>query len=106
MTGRSLTFHVGMSSLLSDLREEMPQPSAEEVFAFVYKAIAEEARDLRANSGCQPTSTGTVEQKMFTTDRDEVVEVRLEVKDRVGGRRTQRDSGVQAVGLVPVSPFR
>ena len=88
--GGNLTFHAGMSSLLLDLRTEMPQPSAEEVFAFVYKAIAEEARDLKANSGCQPTSTGTVEQKMFTTDRDEVVEVRLKVKDRwVGTERNE-----------------
>lgn len=82
--GGCLTFHVGMSSLLSDLRAEMPQLAAEKVFDFVYKAIAEEARELAANSGCQPNSTGTVEQQMFTTGRAEVVEVRLKVKDRWG----------------------
>ena len=78
----SLTFHAGMSSLLSDLRTKIPQPSTEKVFAFVYKAIADEARELKANSGCQPTSTGTVEQQMFTTGQPDIVEVRLKVKDR------------------------
>ena len=84
MLGGRLTFHVGMTSLLSDLRAEMPQLSAEKVLAFVYETIAEEARELKANSGCEPTSTGTVEQQMFTTDQAEVVEVRLNVKDRWG----------------------
>ena len=80
--GGRLTFHAGMSSLLSDLRAEMPELSTEKVFTFVYKAIAEEARKLKANSECQPTSTGTVEQQMFATDRADVVAVRLKVKDR------------------------
>ena len=80
--GGGLTFHISMSSLLSDLRAEMPRLATEKVFAFVYSAIVEETRELEANSGYRPTSAGTVEQQFFTTDRPEVVEVRLKVKDK------------------------
>ena len=80
--GGCLTFHPGMASLLSDLSAEVPPLPTEQVLAFIYDAIAEEARELEANSGCRPTSGGTVEQQFFTTDRVDVVEVRLKVNDR------------------------
>ena len=80
--GGRLTFHPGMDSLLSDLSTEVPQLPTEQVLAFIYDAIAEEARELEANSGCRPSSGGTVEQQFYTTDRADVVEVRLKVNDR------------------------
>lgn len=80
--GGRLTFHPGMDSLLSDLSAEVPRLPTEQVLSFVYDAIAEEARELEANSGCRPTSGGTVEQQFYTTDRADVVEVRLKVNDR------------------------
>ena len=80
--GGSLTFHYGMSSLLSDLLcDEIPQLAAEKVFTFVYKSVADDVRELEANSGCRPKSSGTVEQQMFSTSRIDVVEARLNLKD-------------------------
>ena len=80
--GGCLMFHYGMDSLLSDLlRDEIPQLAAEKVFTFVYESVADEVSEFEEKSGCHPESTGTVEQKMFSTSRNDVVEVRLKVKD-------------------------
>lgn len=79
--GRSLTFHPNMESLLSELRAEKPSISKEVIFDFVYGDLAD-VKELEANSGCRPTATGDVKQTLFTTDQDDVLEVRLEVDDQ------------------------
>ena len=82
-SGGSLTFHYGMRSLLSDLRrDEIPQPSAKQVFTFIYKSNTAKVGGFEEISGCRPTSSGTVEQEMFTTNQVDIVEVRLKMKDR------------------------
>ena len=81
-TGRKLTFHRSMKFLLSELRSEIPPIPREDVFAFVYGAIAADRQELETNSGCRPTETGNVEQTLLTTDQVEIVEVRLEVEDQ------------------------
>ena len=79
----TLTFHRGMEPLMSELRVEVRHLPSEIVFAFVYEAIADEARELEANSGgWRPTVSGSLEQQMFTTDDADLVEVRLKVKDQ------------------------
>ena len=86
--GGRLTFHRDMDSLLSDLRAEIPPLPAEKVFSFVYDAIVEDATELETNSGgFTPTMTGTVEQKFFTTDQADTVEVRLKVCDQWEGAK-------------------
>lgn len=82
VSGGRLTFHAGMNSLLSDLSAEVQRLPTEKVFAFVYDAVAEEVRELEANSGCRPTCAGSAEHRFFTTDRADIVEVRLEVTDQ------------------------
>ena len=78
----ALTFHRGMESLMSDVRVEVRHVPSEKVFDFVYSTMAEEARELEANSGgWRPTASGTLEQQMFSTDDADLVEVRLKVKD-------------------------
>ena len=79
--GRRLTFHPSMEFLLSDLRSEISPIPKEDVFAFVYDAIAADKHELESNSGCRPKETGNVEQTLLTTDQVDVVEVRLEVND-------------------------
>ena len=82
VSGGVLTFHCGMTSLLTDLSAEVSPMPDEEVFRFLYDAIAQEVSELEANSGgWRPTSTGTVDQQLFTTDRADIVEVRLNVRD-------------------------
>ena len=94
VSGGVLTFHRGMTPLLSDMSAEVPQPPDEKVFAFVYDAIAEDVRELEANSGgWRPTSTGVVDQQLFTTDRADVVEVRLSVEDK--WHRTDSDEPLE-----------
>ena len=79
--GRRLTFHPNMASLLSELRTERPSIPKEAVFAFVYDELAD-IKELEANSGCRHTATGDVKQTLFTTDQDNILEVRLEVDDQ------------------------
>ena len=82
-----------MASLLSDLRAEIAELSAEQVFAFVYDSIAEAAAELQANSGgYRPTMAGTVEQQFFSTDQADIVEVRLVVHDQ--WKRAERDESL------------
>ena len=80
--GRRLTFHPNMASLLSELRTERPSIPKEAVFAFVYDELAADIKELEANSGCRHTATGDVKQTLFTTDQDNILEVRLEVDDQ------------------------
>ena len=47
----ALTFHHGMEPLMSDVSVEVRHVPSEKVFAFVYTTIADEARELEANSG-------------------------------------------------------
>ena len=80
--GGSLTFHPDMGSLLSDLKAEIAELPTDKILGFVYEAIGEERATLETNSGgFEATSEGRVEQQLFTTNRPDVVEVRLRVDD-------------------------
>ena len=79
--GRSLTFHPNAESLLHELRSEIPAIPNEVIFAFVYDAMGDRVEELATNSGCQPTSTGTIEQTRLTTEAREIIEVRFEMTD-------------------------
>ena len=80
--GRSLTFHSGMESLLDDLKSTIAPIANDEIFEFVYEDSVETIRELLANSDCRPTRTGTIEQTRLATEAPEIIEVRLQVKDR------------------------
>ena len=80
--GRILIFHSNIESLLSGLRSQLPSIPKEVVFAFIYDAVAVDIQELVSNSGCRPKMVGDVTQILLTTDRPEVIEVRLEVDDR------------------------
>ena len=82
VAGGCLTFHAGMSSLLSDLCAEVQELPTKKVLAFVYDAVAEEVKELETNSGCRATCAGSSEHRFFTTDRADIVEVRLKVTDQ------------------------
>ena len=81
VVGGHLTFHPGMDSLLLKLEAEVPQLATETVLAFVYDAIWEDLRVLEANSGCRTACAGRVQQQLYTTDRADVLEIRLKVAD-------------------------
>ena len=87
--GGRLTFHRRIDSLLSEMKEEVPKPATDTVLAFVYDAISEETSELELNSGCRATYAGTVEQQLYTTDQNDVLEVRLAVTDE--WRRPETD---------------
>ena len=80
-SGRCLTFHRRMESLLCELRREIPSIPKEEVFTFVYEAAATNIEELESNSGYRPKGTGEVTQTFLTTDEADVIEIRLEVTD-------------------------
>ena len=79
--GGSLTFYPDMVSLLSELKSEIPPIQKDAIFEFVYDASRDTIRELKANSGCWPTSTGTIKQARLTTEELQFIEVRLEVED-------------------------
>ena len=79
--GRRLTFHPCASSLLEELRSEIPSIPDAMIFEFVYETLSDKVEELAANSECQPTSTGRIEQKRLTTEAPEIIEVRLELTD-------------------------
>ena len=84
-----LTFHSSMCSLLSDLRANITPPSDAEVLKFLYEqAAVENVAQMRENSDCRPRCAGPVQLvqlEMYTTDKDDVVELRLHVVDRWDG---------------------
>ena len=71
-----------MESLLEELRSEIQPIPDDVVFAFVYESIASVVEELESNSGCTPTRVGEVKQTLLTTDEADIIEVRLEIKDR------------------------
>lgn len=77
-----LIFYPDIESLLTEFKSEIPSISQEAVFTFVYDALAADIQELETNSGGKPTATGEVTQALFTTDKANVVEVRLKVDDR------------------------
>ncbi|MDD9982500.1 MAG: hypothetical protein OXU81_14275 [Gammaproteobacteria bacterium] len=79
--GRRLTFYPEMKLLLRELRSVMPPIQEDAIFEFIYGAISDAVDELVSNSGCHPTSTGTIEQTRLTTDAPDVIEVRLGAKD-------------------------
>ncbi len=80
--GGCLTFHANMNSLLKVLQlDEIPRLEAKKVFPFVYESVANKMSEIQEKYGCQPEMSGTVEQKYFSTSQNDVVEVRLTVKD-------------------------
>lgn len=80
-SGRRLTFHQNIESLLNELRSEIPRIPKETIFAFVYDALAMELRDMEAESGYLPMAKGSVRQTLLTTNDAKVIEVRLEIQD-------------------------
>ena len=80
--GRSLTLHLGMESLLSELKSEIPPMPQNVVYTFVYAAISAEKRELESNSGCRSKESGAIKQTLLTTDQPDILEVRLEVNDQ------------------------
>ena len=103
-----LTFHPTMDSLLSELSAEVPELPVQKVFAFVYQAIAEDAAELMMNSaGWRPTCGGTIEQQLFTTDRADIVEVRLKIYGRaLKARKVLRlDCRVLATTVCPTTNY-
>ena len=80
--GGRLTFHRDMNSLLKVLqRDEIPRLDSNKVFPFIYESVANKVSEILEKYGCQPEMSGTVEQKFFSTSQNDVVEVRLTVKD-------------------------
>ena len=79
--GRSLTFHPNVKSLLHEVRSEIAPIPNDMIFEFVYEATSDLVQELAANSECQPTSTGTIEQTRLTTETPEIIEVRLKITD-------------------------
>ena len=80
--GRSLTFHSDMESLLRELKSEIPPIPDDAIFEFIYDVNSGTIQELQSNSGCRPTSTGTIKQTRLATEACEIIEVRLEVEDR------------------------
>ena len=80
-SGRTLTFHPGMESLLAELKSEIPPIPDAAIFEFLYRELAGLVQELESNSGCRATSSGEIKQARFTTDAPELIEVRLEVED-------------------------
>ena len=81
-SGGVLTFHPGMQPLLSEMKAEVKELPTDTLFEFIYKAAAVEVSELELNSeGYRPTSTGSVEQQLFTTNQADIVEIRLKMKD-------------------------
>ena len=76
-----LAFHRTIESLLSELKSEIQPLPNSTVFDFVYRSIAAEVANLKSRSGCHPKEVGEVKQTFFTTERPDVVEVRMEVTD-------------------------
>ncbi len=81
-TGRSLTFHPDMESLLFEMKSEIPPIPDDAIFDFVYETNRETIQELQSNSECRPTATGTIKQTRLATEARDVIEVRLEVEDR------------------------
>lgn len=79
--GGNLSFYRSMEELLSELRSEIPPIPDAVLFDFVYGASQATIRELESNSGCRPTSTGTIEQTRLTTEAPDVIEVRLKIED-------------------------
>ena len=80
--GGCLTFHANMNSLLKVLqRDKIPRLDAKKVFPFIYKSVANKVSEIQEKFGCRPEMSGTVEQNFFSTSQNNVVEVRLTVKD-------------------------
>ena len=96
--GRGLTFHQNMESLLSEMESVIPPIPNDEMFTFIYEAIAADVQELGSNSGCRPTATGNVKQTRLTTDQAEVIEVRLEMNDRWEGANGTRIADFQLSG--------
>ena len=80
--GRTLEFHPDMESLLRELKSEIPPIPDDAIFEFVYETNRETIEELRSNSDCRPTATGTIKQTRLATEARDVIEVRLEVEDR------------------------
>ena len=80
--GKSLTLHLSMESLLSDLKNEKPLIPKAVVYTFVYAAISAEKEELESNNGCRPKESGSVKQTFLTTEQPGILEVRLEVDDQ------------------------
>ena len=80
-SGRTLTFHSGMESLLAELNSEIPPIPNDAIFEFLYRELDGLVQELESNSGCRATSSGEIKQARFTTDARELIEVRLEVAD-------------------------
>ena len=81
--GGCLTFHANMNSLLKVLqRDEIPRLDAKKVFPFIYESVANKVSEIQEKYGGRPDMSGTVEQNFFSTSQNNVVEVRLTVKDR------------------------
>ena len=80
-SGRRLTSYRGIGPLLHELQSDIPPIPNDKIFQFVYSADPETMQELRLNSECQPTSSGSIEQTLLTTDKPDVIEVRLQVND-------------------------
>lgn len=83
--GRRLTFHPDMPSLLHELKSEIAPIPDDAIFEFVYEATRDTIEELQANSGCRPTATGSIDQTRLATEARDIIEVRLQVKDRWDG---------------------
>ena len=81
-TGRSLTFHPDMQSLLSEMKSEIQPIADDAIFKFLYESGSPEVQEIMANTECRPTATGLIEQTRLTTEAREIIEVRLVVEDR------------------------
>ena len=79
--GRGLTFHRKIEALLAEFESEIPPIPDGRVFAFIYDALGDVVQELESNSGCRPRADGEVEQTRLTTDRANVIEIRLVVRD-------------------------
>lgn len=80
-SGRTLTFHPGVESLLDELRSEIPPIPDDAIFEFLYRELDDSVQEVQSDYGCIPTSSGEIKQSRFATDAPELIEVRLEVED-------------------------
>lgn len=79
---RRLTFYTDVPSLLSELSADIEPPTDREILDFLYEeAAAEDITKLKENSGCQPTFVGEVHHECFTTDQNNVIELRVRLND-------------------------
>lgn len=81
--GGTLTFFTDVASLLKDIEEPLPKLPTKRLVAFVYESLADKVAQLEDNSGCQPPASAgsaAVEQRFFTTGKDHLVEVRLNLR--------------------------